>query len=290
MKKKIFYLPEFYEKQYSNLNLTTILLLKEKPDFFYNDIEIGAIYGAFPGMIWNGGRSIAGGTTFDEAARVIQFYNELQIPLRFTYTNCLLEKEQLNDTFCNLVTEKAHNGFNEILVNSPILEDYLKSNFPRYNYLLSTTKCERNPEKINSISKNYMLVVIDYRDTKNKKFLKQIKEKEKIEILLNDYCRPNCPNREKHYIAISKEQLSYGYPEGIYQCNYCSSSFYELFNNSSFVSIKDIKNIYLPNKIYHFKIVGRTTHLVNLIDSYVYYLIKPQYQNIVRNYLLMRCW
>jgi hypothetical protein len=59
MNQKInFYLPDFYYKK--DLNLELILLLKEHPEYFYDNINIGAVYGVFPGSIWNGGRLFPG--------------------------------------------------------------------------------------------------------------------------------------------------------------------------------------------------------------------------------------
>ena len=49
-----FYLPDFYNK--FQLNYTIITLFQSQPEYFNENIHIGAIYGSFPGMIWNGGR------------------------------------------------------------------------------------------------------------------------------------------------------------------------------------------------------------------------------------------
>jgi collagenase-like PrtC family protease len=70
--------------------------------------------------------------------------------LRFTFSNSLLEEKHIYDTYCNLIMEEADTGNNEVIVNSPILEQYLRENYPNYKYISSTTKCERNIDIINN--------------------------------------------------------------------------------------------------------------------------------------------
>ena len=39
---------------------------------------------------------------------------------------------------------------------------------------------------------------------------------------------------------------------------------------------------YVPMGFRHFKIEGRTLHPLNVIESYVYYMTKPEYKDLVR--------
>ena len=142
-----FYLPDFFFK--FDLNILITQLWQEHPEYFHDGLEIGAIYGSFPGAIWNGGRLMCGGTVIQNIENIINQFNELDMPIRFTFTNSLLQKEHLNDTYCNLIMESANNGMNEVIVNSPILEDYLRNKYPNFKYILSTTRCERNIDTIN---------------------------------------------------------------------------------------------------------------------------------------------
>jgi hypothetical protein len=59
-----FYIPDFYNLY--GLNIKLLELLWEYPEYFYDNIEIGAIYGTFPGAIWNGGRVMLGTTTLEK--------------------------------------------------------------------------------------------------------------------------------------------------------------------------------------------------------------------------------
>ena len=57
-KKIKFHIPDFV--YHRNLNLSLIDYLKEKPEYFYDNIEIASVYGCFPPGIWNGGRNVFG--------------------------------------------------------------------------------------------------------------------------------------------------------------------------------------------------------------------------------------
>lgn len=284
-----FYLPDF--TKHLNLNLYIIKLLKEHPEYFYDYINIGAIYGAFGGSIWNGGRVIPGIASKPKVKETIEQINNLNIPIRFTYTNHLLTEEDLHDRYCNMTLDIANNGINEIIVNSPLLEDYLKNKYPNFKYILSTTRCERDINKINEATKLYDLVVIDYRDNSNLSFLLGIEDKSKIEILINAYCNPDCPIRKDHYDTLARIQLNYG--ENIPQqdkkfdsCPTYNRSIYDILDFPTVLTNNDIQNVHSQMGFSHYKIEGRTISTINLIESYIYYFIKPEWKDRVRIMLL----
>jgi hypothetical protein len=57
-------------------------------------------------------------------------------------------------------------------------------------------------------------------------------------------------------------------------------------NYPTYVSPEDIYEKYLPMGFNNFKIEGRTANLFSLVETYVHYLIKPEYQGFVRIQLL----
>lgn len=285
-----FYLPDFFFK--FDLNFHIIQLLKSNPEYFYDDIKIASIYGCFPGAIWNGGRLMCGSTVQQNIQRTIEELNAVGVPIRYTFTNSLIEEKHLQDSYCNLLMDAANNGMNEVLVNSPILEDYLRKNYPNFKYILSTTRCERDINKINELTKNYDLIVLDFRDNANIDFLQQIEDKSKIELLVNSYCNPACQKRKHHYDLISRNQLSYRVAQtdddDIMMCPTYTRNFYDIFEFPSVLTTDTIKE-YQNMGFYNFKIEGRTLHIVTVIESYVYYLIKPEYRDQVRLQLLKQC-
>lgn len=284
VKELNFYLPDF-ERLYG-LNIETIRLLNNHPEYFIDNVNIGALYGCFPGQIWNGGRAYFGDMKYKDIEKIIHRYNELNIPIRFTYTNCLLEKQYLLDEYCNTITKIASESntvVNEVLCNSPILEDYLREKYPNLKYILSTTRCERDITKINEYSEQYYLVVMDYRDNLNTEFLSQIEHPEKIEILLNPICRLECQTRKHHYEFVSQKQLGIIPEESRYKLCKCTKE----HMMDSYVSTQFIKDYYIPNGFINFKLEGRAYQPQLVANSYVRYMIKPEYQSEVYKEIIM---
>lgn len=283
-----FYLPDFYNKY--KLNTKIIELFKSHPEYFQDNININTIYGCFPGMIWNGGRAFLGFTNINDIKSIINTLNNKNISIRFTMTNNCINESHLNDTYCNTILDLAHNSKNGIIINSPILESYLRDTYPKYKYILSTTRCERDINKINEACDKYDMVVIDYRDNNNFDFLNSIQNKDKIEILLNSYCNPNCTLRQEHYNLLSQKQL-YGQVNNkkIDKCPTADRSFYEALDFPTVIKKNDLYNIYTKMGFNNFKIEGRLVHLIDVIESYIYYLIKSEYADKIRLILLKYC-
>ena len=119
------------------LNQVTIHLMKEYPDCFEEGYRVGSVYGTFPGAIWNGGRAVFGVTSKQDMEKIISTYNRMDVPVRFTWTNSLLEEKHVQDTYCNLIMDVANNGKNQVLVNTDVLEKYLREKYPDFAMLWS---------------------------------------------------------------------------------------------------------------------------------------------------------
>lgn len=284
-----FYLPDFY--YLFPTNMTLISCFNDRPEVLIrSDITIKAIYGCFPNQIWNGGRAITGTPAdIDNIINTIKVFNDINIPIRFTYTNGLLEEKHLKDVHCNFVTECANNGMNEILINSPLLEEYLREKYPNFKYISSATKCLRDVNKINELidSDKYYLVLGDYRDNFDFEFLRKINKKDKFEILIDPWCSPNCAMREQHYKVLNQMQLGFSkeeqdeYPN----CEWETSNWQRIQNTNHIIKQEDLQK-YIDMGFTNFKLEGRGVHPMNVIDSYIYYFIKPEYKDEIRNLLV----
>lgn len=85
-----FHLPDFSGN--FKLNLMFTEMLKNRPEYFREGVEIASFYGVFPPCLWNGGRAQGGNTDKNFIKGVIKAFNDRGIPLRFTFTNPVLEK------------------------------------------------------------------------------------------------------------------------------------------------------------------------------------------------------
>ncbi len=296
-----FHLPDFATHYY--FNRVFLEILKKRPEFFHDGLEIASFYGTFPQSLWNGGRSIEGYCDKVYVRSVIQEFDKLQIPLRFTFTNPMLTEKHLNDDFCNFILKTAQNGINGVIVVSPILEEYIRAKYPKYKITSSTCKRITDIDNLNNeTNKNYDIVVLDY-DLNNKfDILEKVQHKEKCEILVNACCQPNCPKRVEHYREIGLLQIAfcdylkkkpkksfdpkeYGLYEtrdDILQCPYMFYDAVDVKKHSTHVSPEAIFEKYIPMGFNQFKIEGRTISTFNLVEYYLYYMVKPEYRDKAR--------
>jgi collagenase-like PrtC family protease len=272
------FLPGFYE------NFRTIIFLHDwmerEPEIFNDGMRIAAAYGCFPGNIWNGGRVIIGLASKDDIQYAIQEYNSRGIAIRYTYTNPCLEQIHLLDTYCNLCMQLAGNGKNEVLVNSDLLEDFIRLNYPNYKIISSTTKCLYDIERIQAeLEKDYHLVVLDSAMNYSEKLF-ELDHKEKIELIVNHYCADNCPKRMEHYSLVGEAQLEYD--SIFFPCDNIQRTFKEIQQNRSFISPAMIYDKYVKAGFHNFKLDGRGFKKDKVLESFAYYLAKPENRAMVQ--------
>ncbi len=289
-----FHLPDFCGN--FRMNLYFIDLLKDKPQYFYNGISIASSYGCFPPAVWNGGRTAVGTVRPEMIPWLINEYNSRGVPIRYTFTNPLVTQKHFSDKFCNHITKAADNGFNEIIVNVPLLEDYIREKYPRYPLISSTVKqIEGKDELLQELEKDYKLVVLDYNWNNRYDELEALPHKDKIELLINPYCVPACKRRKEHYrhlgrLQIAQSNAAYGTatPSDMEQlkkefaCPNMNMGFYDTVDYSSHISTDALYKKYVPLGYENFKIEGRMMHAVDILESYVYYLVLPEYRDRVR--------
>lgn len=261
----------------------------DEPGLFFDNIRIGAAYGCFPGSIWNGGRVILGSATRQEMEYAIEEYNKRGIAVRYTFTNPLLQKVHLPDTYCNQCMELGDNGKNEVIVNSPLLEDFIRKMYPGYALISSTTKCLNDMDAVRGeLEKDYRYVVLDSA-MNNTQELFQMPHREKLELIANHYCADDCPRRRDHYKAVGKCQLEFSELK-FEKCANINREFYQIMENRSFITADDIMGRYYDAGLRNFKLDGRGFNRYKVLESFVYYLVKPEHRDRVRLRLLKKCF
>lgn len=289
-----FHLPDFCGNYKMNLFIAD--LITEKPELFYDGVRIASSYGCFPPAAWNGGRTVTGAVRREFIDMIIKEYNSRGIPIRYTFTNPLVTEKHLPDPFCNMITRVAENGLNEIIVNVPCLEKYIREKYPAYPLISSTVKQIEDIAALNEeLEKDYKLVVLDYNFNNRFDELEKIVRRDKAEILVNPYCSPHCKRRKKHYEFLGERQFEHNLqvfgndrvalkpiPEREFPCPNMSMDFYETVGYETHVSPEQIFEKYVPMGFENFKIEGRMLHPSDVLESYVYYLVKPEYRDRVR--------
>ncbi len=190
------------------INMLLLRMFESFPKFFHEDIEIASFFGEFPTSLWNGGRYDGGDQCdADYVQQVIKVVNTAGIAIRYTFTNPTITEKDLADPYCNFCMKAGDNGRNEVLVVSPILEEYIRKNYPSYTINSSTCKEIRSIGALNDeLTKDYGLVVLDYNLNNQFAELEHITDKKRCEVLVNACCVPNCPRRGEHYRFIATQE------------------------------------------------------------------------------------
>ncbi|MBR6420015.1 MAG: hypothetical protein IKS42_06760 [Oscillospiraceae bacterium] len=300
--KARFHLPDF--AGHFRFNAVFAELLEKRPQYFREGVEIASVYGVFPPSLWNGGRTQGGVCDKSFIKGVIRTFNDKGIPLRFTFTNPMLEKKHLSDDFCNTVMHLADNGLNEVIVFSPLLEEYIRKNYPRYKITSSTCKRITDADTlVSEVEKDYHIVVIDYDLNHDFETLRKIPDKKKCELLVNACCNPGCPRRSAHYEAIGLQQIAYAehvkrfrnmpfdesallkaHPEirQFSECPCAERSLFDITGLKNHITPDEIWETYIPMGFEQFKLEGRTFDTLNLAEHYMYYMAKPECRDRAR--------
>lgn len=281
-KKVKWHLPGFCYNFY--LNQIVINLMNEYRNSFRDGYVPGSVYGTFPGAIWNGGRAVFGISSKEDIKAILKTYERFNVPVRFTWTNPFIDEKKVNDTYCNLIMNLADNGKNEVLVNSEVLEKYLRENYPGFGVISSTTKRITDPDMlIKEFDKDYKLVVLDYDLNKNEEVLKSLEPfADRVEILVDEICYSSCEKRKQHYEDEARAQLQFERGT-VFPCpnRKTPPSFKECMKRPSFISADEIAS-YVERGFTNFKLVGRGLPQDMVIDSYLYYLVKEDERDFIR--------
>lgn len=276
-------IPGFYE--HAHLNLKLINLMKTHPEYFNDNTTIHACYGNFQYCIFDGGRSFPSyqQATKERVNEISSQFNSFGVPIRFVFTNNQLQETDYYDRFGNMILNECENGLNEIVIADEGLEKYIREKYPQYKFISSTTKCLSRPEELKEEldKNNYYMVCLDYNLNKNMKMLEALKpeERKKCEFLINAICAPGCPNRKEHYKLNSLFSLNYGKRYQMEQCMINNAGLHpEVLRQHNNLTPDEIYNIYEPMGFEYYKIEGRTWSDADLIATYAYYMVKPEYQ------------
>lgn len=260
------------------------------PDWFYDWCDIGSIYGAPADCIWGGGRTGFGQNGIEK--EVHDLCQKYEISSRLTFSNSLIKEEHLDDKKCNELCrifsqsqEKAENG---IIIYSDLLLDYLKSQYPNFYFVSSTTKCLSDFSDFENELKRpeFRYVVPDFRLNKDFQNLSALPQnlKNKVEFLSNECCWVECGQRKQCYENVSLKSLGLECPE--HKCaapgNEKGYVFSKAMESPAFISLEDIQKTYMPMGFSNFKIEGRSLGSALLLEFILYYMTKPDAQLKVR--------
>ena len=283
--KAFYHLPGLFE--FVELYRRFLPLFYGHREYFYDWCEIGSIYGAPADCLWGGGRVGFGDESPQQVAALMREY---KISARLTFSNSLLRPEHLSDRRCNKLCALFEDGpvQNGVILHSDLLLSYLRENYPGFYFVSSTTKVLTEFSLLEKELRRdeFCFVVPDFRLNRERGRLFALPKalKDKMELLCNECCWFDCPERRACYENVSRKNLGEDCPEHLCASpsrsrGYCFS---DAMENPGFIGIDAIQNIFLPNGISHFKLEGRSLGSAIVLEFLLYYMTRPEYQLKVR--------
>lgn len=184
--------------------------LEQVEDKFSYHIPVRFLYGS-PLVRWNCGRLLF----VPHHETLVEMEAELDNAVRhgvtplLTFSSPILTQEDLADPVCNgllQILDRLHGG---AILASPLLKAYIQEHYPNVSLhssiILTTFAQERSPAYYQSLSQEYDYYVIHSDDKFDLPLLRQL-PKENAEIILNERCNFQCPQRREHYLSIAQDQ------------------------------------------------------------------------------------
>ena len=260
------------------------------PQYFYPDRIIDSSYDANYQLIWSGGR---------EPLEVIPHYhihgllkdyrdNFPYLQLRFVFTNRLITEELTHDYLCNRFVQDCVTPKDKVILNSPALIQYFMETYPDIDFIFSTTLEVKDLRLVNKLSE-YHIYVLNYQCNLDDEYIKTLEHKENIEILVGEPCFEHCTHRNDHQTRISEMYL--GHDVSLYHCPYGDKKFLtsDVMSRETFVSNDRVDEL-AEMGIQYFKISGRAIAVPAWLYIMTYYLVLPEYRDLVREELLVEWW
>jgi hypothetical protein len=261
-----------------NFNLMFAQLMKQTPEMFFDDVRLTSLYGCFPSCIMNGGRAYVRDRYTDaQIDATFAAVEQAGLKTRLTFTNMLVTEEQFSDEYFNRILNVADSHDVEIIVYSDALDDYIASShrFPR---TLSTTRLITEPAEMNAALARYDMVVLNYNLNKDDLFLMQVSDPARLEVMPNELCNPGCPHRQSHYRHNSADQLA-NRVTPFRDCRHEGLGFTTRTADSpTLLGNDDVRRLNATYGIENFKIVGRGVTSALTMESYLYYLVRPEHR------------
>ena len=277
-------LPDFTDGL--KMNLSLIESWRNDPAKFRDGVRFDSVYDSFPGCKANGGRHYVGlqYPPFKMHATFAAL-NDAGVKARLAFTNMFLDSNALrDDAYIRTILDIASDYDVEIIVYSDDVADYLRQHYP-FKLVLSTTREITDIVTLNNALERYEYVVLNYNLNKDYDFLAQIAHPERLEVMVNELCAPNCPVRQKHYEHESRDQINGESTLFKEKCNRPKADLMDLINGPIVLSNEEIAHLRADYGIRNFKIVGRNRKREKLVDVLLYYLVKPEHHADVRRLL-----
>ena len=259
-----------------NLIWQILDIKKEMPHVFYERMQKLSFYFMFPYSIWSKSRTDRNFIPFENIEADINRYEDNGCGLYFEFENVDIKSDCFQDRYSNLVLKTAKGKDAYAVVFNTDLAKYIKENYPEIKLVQS--EIQRNVY----IEAPYDFNVIDYISYKNNK--DKFQNKSSYILTVNSFCKNlyRCAN------LLSNIKLNYNIDRPI-RCADRVQAFSEMQKNELFVSMEEINKIN-DSGIENFFVKANSDDRFEILETYIYYLIKPEFRDSIRLRLIKSCF
>lgn len=269
MKKYRIIISNFYK------NLKTIKKLidikKKSPQVFNENISQIILLGSFPYCLWDYTNIKKEIVKNEELEEILNFIIDNNLKLIFDFSNVRLEEKHFSDTYNNHVLNLVSDLNIDIsaVVYNYSLATYIKNKYPKSKLIKSDIYKDIT---INLPFEYCLTDKITYLE--NEKDI--IKNLNKYIIYINSFCenKYDCSYYKSNNILNFETDFNY-------ICKNEKQTFEECKKNNLFISLEEMMELQ-TKKDFIFAVKSNANNPHELLECYIYYLIKPEFHNEVR--------
>ncbi|WP_350453917.1 hypothetical protein [Slackia heliotrinireducens] len=240
-----------------------------------------------PQCLWAGGRpsAIRQKMTEAELERYFEAYDRHGVKVALTLSRLSLNTSDLKDPYCNMILDVAERHGAEAIVVENKLARHIRKTHPGIRLIGSLDKpiIDLSPgydDETGYYLRNLELydeVVVRCEYAIDPELIGQLPEdcRDRVEVIVNQICIPNCPDCRKHIGAI--EEWNH---EGCHgQCQVCfhadvASDLKRRLKANVFISTRRINQL-VEMGVYKMKIGGRNAPIPKFLDLLSTYVFEP---------------
>jgi hypothetical protein len=244
-------------------------ILKYKyPQAFYENQRSLSLFFTFPYTIWSKGHRNEPFMPYENIENELSWLRNKKIKIFYEFENTNVKPNHFNDRYSNIVLDITKKNELFAVVQNLQLANYLKEQYP------NITLVESSINKSIKINNPFEMCMIDYRTLRQCK--NEITEKEKYIVMLNSFC----DNTYRCVNLTSNSHLNYEIERPLH-CVHRVDKFLDSKMNNNFISIENLQNL-VEDGFVHFFVKSDIPNRFEKIETYVYYLIKPEFQDVVK--------
>lgn len=249
---------------------------REVPEAFYDRIQNLNMYFMFPYSIWSKSRTMRNYIPFENIESDTNRLEDNGCEIYFEFENVDVTRDCFLDRYSNLVLSLVQEKNVSAIVYSDELAQYIKEKYPNVKLVQSEIKRKTYFEA------PFEMGVIDYISYKNNK--NKLPNKPSCILAVNSFCKNSyrCTN------LLSNNKLNYGIDRPI-NCADRLRTFSQMQKNDLFISKEEINKIN-DDGIQHFLIKTNCDDRFEILETYLYYMIKPEFIESARLRIIKACF